>query len=288
MRDDYTEWERFSHPDPDEEDPPTLDEVQTLREFAESFGTANAIAAEDAARQLMSLVDEGRVVEKRQNNIVDKGERVSWLLWDAAIDMPRYQPAILKLIEAIRALPQLERTEEQIRTGCFEDRLETWRSLEAFNYIWSETYSHCWEMRYGPYPYYGWTDFHSANAFYAHFLAAYPPESPDLRELTVALRLIVFALEQDPWTHAKQPPPQWQGHSYRDTGRPTDYMQMLNADVHAMVPFFEIAGHIIFGFMGKRDLSLLEKLKKGTPIYGMETHCSHWKDGNFGKRGCDG
>jgi hypothetical protein len=144
MRDDYTEWERFSHPDPDEEDPPTLDEVQTLREFAESFGTANAIAAEDAARQLMSLVDEGRVVEKRQNNVVDKGERVSWLLWDAAIDMPRYQPAILKLIEAIRALPQLERTEEQIRTGCFEDRLETWRSLEAFDYIWSETYSREW------------------------------------------------------------------------------------------------------------------------------------------------
>lgn len=28
-----------------------------------------------------------------------------------------------------------------------------------------------------------------------------------------------------------------------------------------MVPFFEIAGHIIFGFVGKRDLSLLEKLK---------------------------
>jgi hypothetical protein len=83
-------------------------------------------------------------------------------------------------------------------------------------------------MRYGPYPYYGWTDFHNANAFYAHFLAAYPPESPDLRELTVALRLIVFTLEQDPWTHAQQPPPQWQSHRYRDTGRPTDYMQMLN------------------------------------------------------------
>lgn len=29
-----------------------------------------------------------------------------------------------------------------------------------------------------------------------------------------------------------------------------------------MVPFFEIAGHIIFRFVGKRDLSLLEQLKK--------------------------
>lgn len=28
-----------------------------------------------------------------------------------------------------------------------------------------------------------------------------------------------------------------------------------------MVPFLEIAGHIIFGFVGKKDLSLLEKLK---------------------------
>jgi hypothetical protein len=87
MRDDYTERERLTHPDPDEEDPPTLDEVQALRE-------GNAMAAEDAARQLMSLVDEGRVVEKRQNNVVDKGGRVSCLLWDAAIDMLRYQSAI--------------------------------------------------------------------------------------------------------------------------------------------------------------------------------------------------
>ena len=144
MRDDYTEWECFTHPDPDEEDPPTLDEIQTLREFAERYGTSDAIPADDAARKLMSLVDEGRVVDERQNPVVDKGERVSWLLWDAAMYMPRYQPAILKLIEAIRALPELERTEEQIRTGRFEDKLETWRSLEAFTDIWSETDSREW------------------------------------------------------------------------------------------------------------------------------------------------
>lgn len=56
---------------------------------------------------------------------MDKGERVSYLLWDTAIEIPRYQPAVLKLVEAIRALPELERTEEQIRTGRFEDKLET-------------------------------------------------------------------------------------------------------------------------------------------------------------------
>lgn len=39
---------------------------------------------------------------------------------------------------------------------------------------------------------------------------------------------MVFVLEQDPWTRAQQPPPQWRGHRYMDTGRPTDYVQMLN------------------------------------------------------------
>jgi hypothetical protein len=83
-------------------------------------------------------------------------------------------------------------------------------------------------MRYGPYPYYGWVDFHNASAFNAHYLAAYPPDSPNSTELTRALRLIIFALEQDPWTRAQQPPPQWRGHRFMDTGRPTDYVQMLN------------------------------------------------------------
>lgn len=82
-------------------------------------------------------------------------------------------------------------------------------------------------MRYGPYPFYGWRDFHSANAFFAHYLAAYPPKSPNHMELLAALRLIVFALEQDPWNHAQPPPPQLQSNRYR-SGRPTDYVQMLN------------------------------------------------------------
>lgn len=144
MRDDYTEWERFTHPDPDEEDPPTLDEIRTLREFCERYGTPNAIPANDAARDIMSLADEDHVVDERQNPVVDKGERVSWLLWDAGIEMTRYQPAVLKLVEAIRALPELDRTEEQIRTGRFDDKLERWRNLEKFENIWSDTYLSEW------------------------------------------------------------------------------------------------------------------------------------------------
>ncbi|KAJ9312470.1 hypothetical protein DTO271D3_7331 [Paecilomyces variotii] len=208
MRDDYTEWERFTHPDPDEEDPPTLDEIQTLREFCERYGTPNAIPANDAARDIMSLADEDHVVDERQNPVVDKGERVSWLLWDAGIEMTRYQPAILRLVEAIRALPELDRTEEKIRTGRFDDKLERWRNLEKFENIWSDTY-----------------------------------------------------LKQDPWNYSRpvQPPsPTYlERHNLRDLRSGPDHIQMLNTDVHLMVPYFEIAGHIIFEFVGKRDLSLL-------------------------------
>lgn len=86
-------------------------------------------------------------------------------------------------------------------------------------------------MRYGSYPYYGWVDFHNASAFHAHYLAAYPPDSPNSEELINALRLIIFALEQDPWNRAQQPPPRWRGHRFMGTGRPTDCVQMLNVSV---------------------------------------------------------
>ncbi|KAJ9214706.1 hypothetical protein DTO166G4_3762 [Paecilomyces variotii] len=269
MRDDYTEWERFTHPDPDEEDPPTLDEIQTLREFCERYGTPNAIPANDAARDIMSLADEDHVVDERQNPVVDKGERVSWLLWDAGIEMTRYQPAILRLVEAIRALPELDRTEEQIRTGRFDDKLERWRNLEKFENIW-------------------WYEFHNANVFYAHHLSIYPPDSPNSNELTAAFRIIIFALEQDPWNYSRpvQPPsPTYlKRHIPRDLRSGPDHIQMLNTDVHLMVPYFEIAGHIIFEFVGKRDLSLLATIKstkcdlwKGDSMFTME-RWEFWKD----------
>jgi hypothetical protein len=65
--------------------------------------------------------------------------------------MPRYQVAILKIIEAIRALPGLDRTEEQINKGQFSDRLERWRSLEAFDDIWSETWDRKWPCACPPF-----------------------------------------------------------------------------------------------------------------------------------------
>lgn len=89
-----------------------------------------------------------------------------------------------------------------------------------------------WEMRYGQYFFPGWSAFRSGNTFYAHHLAAYPPDSPNSNELSAAFRVIAFALEQDPWTYASPPPPQsptlLQQHHLRDTRRATDYALMLN------------------------------------------------------------
>jgi hypothetical protein len=58
-------------------------------------------------------------------------------------------------------------------------------------------------MRYSGHEYddKGYSDFLNANAFNAHRLAPYPPESPRSNELGRAFRLIIFTLEQDPWNH---------------------------------------------------------------------------------------
>ncbi|RLL96001.1 hypothetical protein CFD26_103305 [Aspergillus turcosus] len=124
------EWVYFYNPEPDEKDPPTLDEIEILREFVESWGTPRAIQADTAARRLMCLC-----TENHQGENVDKGERVAWLLWDVGIEMPQYQPAILRLVEAIKALPTLDSTEEQIRTWRFKEKSERWRKMEAFDDI---------------------------------------------------------------------------------------------------------------------------------------------------------
>lgn len=146
MEEHKAEWKPFFYPDPEDgdPDPPTWDEIQILQEFVERYGTANAVPVDDAAHRFMSLRNEDDLIQERQSQAVDKGERVSWLLWDAAIEMPNYQPAVLRLVEAIRALPDLDRTEEQVRTSRFQDRLEDWRNLAVFKDIWEETHDRAW------------------------------------------------------------------------------------------------------------------------------------------------
>lgn len=88
---------------------------------------APAIPPNEAARRFKSIFNDNR---KGPN--VDKGWRVSYLLWDAGIEMPRHQPAILKIVEAIKELPGIDRTEQQIQEWFFKERLERWIRMEAW------------------------------------------------------------------------------------------------------------------------------------------------------------
>ncbi|KAJ6099731.1 hypothetical protein N7467_001266 [Penicillium canescens] len=104
-----------------------------------------------------------------------------------------------------------------------------------------------------------------------------------------AFRYITFALEQDPWDHAPPRPPKTPKEELKRLGLrdtsfvPTDYILMLNGDVHGIVPFFEIAGNIIFHFIDKVDIAWMEKklpnsnLWKGSSLFTMD-RWEFWKD----------
>lgn len=88
-------------------------------------------------------------------------------------------------------------------------------------------------MRYGIYPFEGWYTFHSSSAFCAHYLSAYPPHGPGSRELSIALRIPVFALEQEPWKYGPVPlpppsPSLLQRYHLVDGRVATNYILMLN------------------------------------------------------------
>jgi hypothetical protein len=72
----------------------------------------------------------------------DKGQRVTWLMWDAGLLMPQHQTAILVLIDAVRAMPRLEATPEQ--EARFGNKLERWRRLDFCEDIWHRL----WESTY--------------------------------------------------------------------------------------------------------------------------------------------
>lgn len=139
MDQQYADWDYFFYPLPEDgdEDPPTWHEIRTLREFVERFDSDEEIPADDTARRLMSLCDEDQQVKERRE-FANKGDRVSWLLWDLGMFMPQYQRAVLKVVEAVRALPVLERTEDQIRAGNFANSLLRWNRLEKFEEIWTD------------------------------------------------------------------------------------------------------------------------------------------------------
>ncbi|KAJ5403996.1 hypothetical protein N7509_003867 [Penicillium cosmopolitanum] len=281
MEQQYVEWDYFFYPLPEDgdEDPPTWREIRTLRDFVERFGHADEIPADYAARRLMSLCDEDQQVEER-GDFANKGDRVSWFLWDLGMFMPRYQRAVLKVVEAVRALSVLERTEDQILSGRFADSLLGWNRLDKFEEIWNDRSIYFSNVnRYGSFPFEGLGGCVITNAFQANHLSIYPPSSPRSPELCRGFYTIVFALEQDPWNHTPRLP-----YSRHDKRNAYGHIQMLNTDLRCLSPFIEISGSVLFYFLDRKDLTSLEALKlpnsnlwKGDSLFTMQ-RWQFWKE----------
>ena len=87
--------------------------------------------------------------------------------------------------------------------------------------------------RYGSFPFEGLDGFVIMNVFQANHLSAYPPSSTMLPELSCALRMIVFALEQDLWNYT--PVLSYSRHNNRYG---TGHIQMLNVGSNKIRGFF--------------------------------------------------
>lgn len=124
--------------DPDGDEPDTdsqtPEEAAAVREFCQAYNTPTPVPAAEAARRLMSLDGEERLAHDYPE-AADKGVRVAWMLWDVAMLMPQHQTAVLVLVDAVRALPRLDATPEQV-AQFGEKALEEWRSLEWWTDIW--------------------------------------------------------------------------------------------------------------------------------------------------------
>lgn len=79
-----------------DEEPATPEEAQTLQTYLNGM-----MADSDAARQLM-------VMDESRTPLGNKMFRLASLVLAAAIEFPDYQMAVLRLVEAIRAIPLAE------------------------------------------------------------------------------------------------------------------------------------------------------------------------------------
>lgn len=88
----------------------------------------------------------------------------------------------------------------------------------------SPKFADYWNIpRYGSFPFEGLDGFVIMNAFQANHLSTYPPSSTMSPELSCAFRMIVFALEQDPWNHTPV-----LSYSRYNNRYGTGHIQMLN------------------------------------------------------------
>jgi hypothetical protein len=231
MSNNNDKWESYISRPENDSNPPTLIEVRVLRRYVENFGTPNAVPIYEAGNDIMSLVHETTDMEEP----IDKGGRVSWLLWDVGLDMPQHQRAILELVHWIPHIPHPERTRQQIRAGWFKDKMVDWMYMETFWGIW-KFYMHGESLEFifvfscfrvslitrltivdavtddttiEPFvrnwyssaeaiqQHEGWL---RHNTFFATHLAHWPPaeDSPLFTEIDRAFKMIMLTLENDP------------------------------------------------------------------------------------------
>lgn len=108
-----------------DEEPATMDEAMALKDYLHGVTSLSV-----AARCLMNTDESVR-------SLSDKVNRVSWLLFDAAMDFEPQQFAILDLIEAIHSLSDDDiplSPEQKVRFSEWE----SWKSLERFESLLDE------------------------------------------------------------------------------------------------------------------------------------------------------
>lgn len=192
----------------DEDDLATMTtpaEVQALREYIEG-----RTSPEEAAKCLMDsdawLTDW-------------KDDRISWFIWDAAIEFPDRQPALLDLVDAIRELPY---GKSQPGIILYPEKPKQWEGteLQTFDDVCSDTdncklityrlkspqlilrpYIVFWEIRYrlnrshGP----ASSSWVAASTLAANLCVRTIDCSYQLHHC--GFKIIRTTLEQDPWNH---------------------------------------------------------------------------------------
>lgn len=124
MKSDPDAWFAAKGQNTDEE-PATLDEASSLKNYL--HGTTSLHAA---ARCLM-------ITNESVRSLSDKVDRVSWLLFDAAIEFEPRQVAILDLVEMIHSLSDDDIPLSQEQKDRFSG-WESWKRLQRFEDLLDE------------------------------------------------------------------------------------------------------------------------------------------------------
>ncbi|ROV97353.1 hypothetical protein VMCG_06918 [Cytospora schulzeri] len=262
-------WESFYIFDPADPgaDLATQEEVGVRRTYIEGWEKATGgedehvhMSPEEAARLLLSPRDPAI-----DPNGLEKGPGISWLLRHVAMAKPQHQPTILALVDAVRD------SGSGYELDTFAD---IWVSdyfcnvnpiLSLLPIFFSPIGRHVSntrlalgrsEFRYpcDRYDGFGSPWFVVANALKANYRVRHPQQCEhETFEISMALELIILTLEQAPWDHM---PPDCHGpYGMTDTFSHESLIISLNTSIHAVAPFLEIAGEVIYRFVTKTQFS---------------------------------